>query len=375
MTFTFSEAVVPGSVTLARCAREPVAADLERGQHVSDGDLHGRKQLCRHRLGSGGVVHRHGRQRRHGRLRHGRHRHGEPDASPGRLCVDASLNDGDTQSVVTFTFSEAVVPGSVTLAVAHGSLSALIWNADNTSATATFTAENSFAGTGSVQVVSFTDTAGNAGTGGSDTVGIDTANPTVVVFGVGDASLNDGNPQSLVTFTFSEAVVPGSVTLAVAHGSLSALIWNGNNTSATATFTAADGFAGTGSVQVVSFTDTAGNAGTGGSDTVSIDTENPTVVVDILDLSLIGGDNSSLVKFTFSEVPTGFTNADVTFVGGTLTAVTSGSGARSDGQDLHRDLHGDRRLQRLWFGFGDGRQLHRRGRQSRRARQHRHGAD
>ena len=70
----------------------------------------------------------------------------------------------------------------------HGSLSALIWNADNTSATATFTAENSFAGTGSVQVVSFTDTTGNAGTGGSDTVSIDTANPSVtsVVFGVGD---------------------------------------------------------------------------------------------------------------------------------------------------------------------------------------------
>ena len=111
------------------------------------------------------------------------------------------------------------------------------------------------------------------------------------------------------------------MTLAV-RGSLSALIWNGNNTSATATFTAADGFAGTGSVSVVSFTDTTGNAGTGGSDTVSIDTENPTVVVDILDLSLIGGDNSSLVKFTFSEVPTGFTNAGVTFVGGTLTAVT-----------------------------------------------------
>ena len=97
---------------------------------------------------------------------------------------------------MTFTFSEAVVPGSVTLAVAHGSLSALIWNADNTSATATFTAANGFAGTGSVQVVSFTDTTGNAGTGGSDTVASTRRTRAYQrCVGVGDASLNDGDQQ------------------------------------------------------------------------------------------------------------------------------------------------------------------------------------
>src|SRR6185503_14850689 len=214
--------------------------------------------------------------------------------------LDLSLSDTDNSSQVTFTFSESAVPGSVTLAVAHGSLSPLVWNAGNTSATATFTADNSFAGTGSVQVVSFTDTAGNAGTGDTDTVAIDTANPTVDV-DILDLSLSDTDNSSQVTFTFSESAVPGSVTLAVAHGSLSPLVWNAGNTSATATFTADNSFAGTGSVQVVSFTDTAGNAGTGDTDTVAIDTANPTVDVDILDLSLSDTDNSSQVTFTFSE--------------------------------------------------------------------------
>ena len=287
MTFTFSEAVLFRLGDAGGCARS-LSALIWSAAHVSDGDLHRRLTASPAPLGSGGARSPTRPATPHG----GSDTVSIDTANPSVTSVvfgvgDATLNDGNPQSLVTFTFSEAVVPGSVTLAVAHGSLSALIWSADNTSATATFTAENSFAGTGSVQVVSFTDTTGNAGTGGSDTVSIDTANPSVtsVVFGVGDATLNDGNPQSLVTFTFSEAVVPGSVTLAVAHGSLSALIWSADNTSATATFTADNSFAGTGSVQVVSFTDTTGNAGTGDSDTRQRSTRRTRPSsVDIVDL-------------------------------------------------------------------------------------------
>jgi hypothetical protein len=49
------------------------------------------------------------------------------------------------------------------------------------------------------------------------------------------------------------------------------------------TFTADNGFAGTGSVSVAvgSYTDAALNAGGAGSDTGAIDRENPTVTVDI----------------------------------------------------------------------------------------------
>ena len=45
----------------------------------------------------------------------------------------------------------------------------------------------------------------------------------------------------------------------------------------------------------------AGNLGAAGTDTVAIDTLNPTVAVDIVDASLNDTDNSSLVTFAFSE--------------------------------------------------------------------------
>ena len=92
----------------------------------------------------------------------------------------------------------------------------------------------------------------------------------------------------------------------------------------TATFTANDGFIGTGSVSVAagSYTDAAGNPGTGGSDNVAIDTLNPTVTVDIVDPTLSDGDNSSVVTFTFTEAPVDFTAADITAVGGTVSGLT-----------------------------------------------------
>ena len=85
--------------------------------------------------------------------------------------------------------------------------------------TATFTATQDSETPGSVAVTAFTDVAGNAGTGDSDSVTIDTRNPTVTVDIVA-ASLNDGDDNSQVTFTFSEAVNPASVVLDVQGGSL-----------------------------------------------------------------------------------------------------------------------------------------------------------
>ena len=76
-------------------------------------------------------------------------------------------------------------------------------------------------------------------------------------------------------------------------------------------FTASDGVETSGSVSVATgYTDAAGNTGTAGSDSVTIDTKNPTVVVDIADASLSDGDNSSLVTFEFSENVTGFDASD-----------------------------------------------------------------
>ena len=89
----------------------------------------------------------------------------------------------------------------------------------------------------------------------------------------------------------------------------------------TAQFTATDGFTGTGSVTVISdsYTDAALNLGSSASDSVTIDRTNPTVTVVIADGSLSDTDSSSLVTFTFSEAPVGFTDADLDVVGGTIS--------------------------------------------------------
>ena len=159
-------------------------------------------------------------------------------------------------------------------------------------------------------------------TAGGDTVAIDTVNPTVVVDIVASA-LNDSNNSSLVTFEFSEDVAGFDAgDLTAVGGTLSDFTVVDAN-SYTAVFTADDGIDTTGSVAVgTGYTDLAGKAGTAGSDTVAIDTLNPTIVVDIVASSLNDGTNSSLISFEFSEDVTGFNAGDLTVVGGTLSDFT-----------------------------------------------------
>ncbi|WP_253257067.1 Ig-like domain-containing protein, partial [Microcystis aeruginosa] len=68
-----------------------------------------------------------------------------------------------------------------------------------------------------------------------------------------------------------------------------------------------------------SYSDLVGNNGGAGTDTVTIDTLNPTLVLDIVNASLNDGTNSSLVSFEFSEDVTGFDDSDVNVSGGTLS--------------------------------------------------------
>jgi len=242
--------------------------------------------------------------------------------------AEASLGDGTANSLITFTFSEAPVGFTdADLDVVGGTITGLAATVDPLVWTAQFTATDGFTGTGSVTVVSdsYTDAALNLGGSGADSVTIDRTNPTVMV-AIAEASLSDGTASSLVTFTFSEAptgftdtdldVVGGTITDLVA--TVDPLVW-------TAQFTATDGFTGTGSVTVVSdsYTDAALNLGGSGSDSVTIDRTNPTVTVAIADASLSDADSSSLVTFTFSEVPTGFTDADLDVVGGTVTGLAA----------------------------------------------------
>ena len=256
----------------------------------------------------------------------------------------AALNDATNSANVTFTFSE--VPSGFSnsdLTVVGGTVSPVTQDLEldpsGRTYTATFTATDGFSGTGSVTVTagSYTDPNGNAGGTGSDTVEIDRLNPTVGV-DVAIAALNDATNSANVTFTFSE--VPSGFSnsdLTVVGGTVSPvtqdLELDPSGRTYTATFTATDGFSGTGSVTVTagSYTDPNGNAGGTGSDTVEIDRLNPTVGVDVAIAALNDATNSANVTFTFSEVPSGFSNSDLTVVGGTVSPVT---------QDLELDPSG-----------------------------------
>ncbi len=239
--------------------------------------------------------------------------------------VDASLNDGDNSSLVSFEFSEDVTGfDNSDVNVSGGTLSDFT-QVDGNSYTAIFTADDAVETIGSVSVAadSYTDIAGNNGGAGTDTVTIDTLNPTLAL-DIVDASLNDGDNSSLVSFEFSEDVTGfDNSDVSVIGGTLSDFTLVDGN-SYTAIFTADDAVETIGSVSVAadSYSDVAGNTGSAGSDTVTIDTKNPTLAVDIVDTSLNDDDNSSLVTFEFSEDVNGFTVGDVSVIGGTLSDFT-----------------------------------------------------
>ncbi|MCS3457768.1 putative Zn-binding protein involved in type VI secretion [Aeromonas sp. BIGb0405] len=79
----------------------------------------------------------------------------------------------------------------------------------------------------------------------------------------------------------------------------------------------------------VTTTDAAGNSTTAtGSEGYSVDTQGPSVLVDIVDTQLTVGETSD-VTFTFSEQVTGFDPSDLTVVGGTVTGLTTSDGGKT----------------------------------------------
>ncbi|WP_234839504.1 Ig-like domain-containing protein [Aeromonas caviae] len=176
---------------------------------------------------------------------------------------------------------------------------------------------------------SYTDLAGNAGTGGSDTAGADIKAPSVIV-NIVDDQLTVGETSD-VTFTFSEKVTGFELDdLTVVGGTVTDLKTTDGGKTWTGTFTPTPGFEGTASVTVNegSYTDLAGNAGTGGSDTAGADIKAPSVIVNIVDDQLTVGETSD-VTFTFSEKVTGFELGDLTVEGGTVTGLTSSDGGKT----------------------------------------------
>ena len=245
--------------------------------------------------------------------------------------ADAALKAGET-SLVTFTFSEAVTGfTNADLTIASGTLTAVASANGGITWTATFTPTVNL--TDATNVISLntalvTDIAGNAGTGTTSTLNytVDTLRPTVTIT-MADVALLAGE-TSLVTFTFSEAVIDfTNADLVIASGTLTAVNSVNGGVTWTATFTPTANI--TDVTNVISLntaliTDIAGNVGVGttSSPNYTIQTIRPTVSITMADVALKAGD-TSLVTFTFSEAVTGFTNADLTIENGTMTAVAT----------------------------------------------------
>ncbi len=241
-----------------------------------------------------------------------------------------TLSDDAASSTVTFTFSEAPVGFTLSdIAAVGGTVSGLTATANPLVYTATFAATDGFTGAGSITLPAgaYTDNALNPGGGASDAVTIDRTNPAVTI-DISDSALNSNDPSSTVTFTFSEAPVGfGAGDISAVGGTLSGFTATSDPLIYRATFTATDGFTGTGSVSVAAgnYADAASNLGTAGSDAVSVDRANAGLAVDITDGALSDADPNSTVIFTFSEAPAGLDASDITAVGGTVSGFTATS--------------------------------------------------
>jgi hypothetical protein len=250
------------------------------------------------------------------------------------VVADNALKIGET-SLVTITFSEAVSGfTNADLTIANGTLTAVSSSDGGITWTATFTPSASTNDTTNLITLNNTgisDLAGNAGSGTTDSnnYAIDTLRPTATIV-VADNALKIGE-TSLVTITFAEAVTGfTNADLTIANGTLSAVSSSDGGITWTATFTPSASITDTTNLITLDNTgvsDLSGNAGSGTTDSnnYAIDTVRPTATIVMTDTALRIGE-TSLVTITFSEAVSGFTNADLTIVNGTLTAVSSSDG-------------------------------------------------
>jgi Ca2+-binding RTX toxin-like protein len=246
---------------------------------------------------------------------------GAPDAVPPTVTVDIvddALNDTDSGSTITFEFSEPVEGFDLTDVSVSGGVVDTLVEVDSDSFTAVFTADDDLSADGSVTVDGlYADRAGNAGSGGSDTVAIDRTNPTVSVV-LDDSALSSGE-TALITFTFSEAPVGfDSSDVTVQNGVLSNLAVTGDPLVFTATFTpTADTEAVTNVASVgTGYEDAVGNIGNAAdSSNYSVDTLAPSVAITPDATTTV--DDPIVFTIEFSQVVTGFDADDISVTNGT----------------------------------------------------------
>ncbi|WP_227813314.1 Ig-like domain-containing protein, partial [Acinetobacter baumannii] len=249
--------------------------------------------------------------------------------APGLVitALDPALTATES-TTISFTFSEAVSGFDIDdITPVGGTLSNLVQSTTNPNVwTATFTADGSGAAPSiSVAEGAYTDLAGNLGTGdvldGTDGFVVDTLAPAPVI--------TIDPVTNAITIDFGEAVnaVDGSPLTAdaleglldIANGTLTGLVDNGDGSFSGTLVPAAD-FEGDVVVNVPAgiVTDVAGNANLTATESLTVDTLAPTLVISATDTNLSLAE-STTISFTFSEAVSGFDIDDITPVGGTLS--------------------------------------------------------
>lgn len=240
--------------------------------------------------------------------------------------TDTSLIIGET-AIVTITFSEAVIGFTIEdLTVPSGTLSGLSSSDGGLTWTATLTPnsnvekQNNVITLNNSGVINAGDEAG-IGTTTSNPYDVDTIRPSVVIT-TNSSQIKIGETTT-VTFTFSEAVSGFTLAdLIVPNGTLSGLVLPSGGRLGTATFTPDMNTNDPSNVITLDntrLTDLAGNTGVGTTDSnnFKIDTDRPTSSIEVDDTTLKVGEHAT-VTIKFSEAVTGFTNADLSVMSGTV---------------------------------------------------------
>ena len=209
---------------------------------------------------------------------------------------DQALKLGET-AVVTFSFSEMITGFDLRdVTVENGTLSNLQTADGGKTWTATFTAAANVqdaSNTISVKDGSYTDLAGNVGTGNFINYAIDNVAPSVIL-SMSDQALKLGE-TAVVTFSFSEMITGFDLRdVTVENGTLSNLQTADGGKTWTATFTAAANVqdaSNTISVKDGSYTDLAGNVGTGNFINYAIDNVAPNSGTTAIMVDNITADN------------------------------------------------------------------------------------
>ncbi|MBQ4901230.1 S-layer homology domain-containing protein [Paenibacillus sp. Marseille-P2973] len=240
--------------------------------------------------------------------------------------TDTSLIIGET-AIVTITFSEAVIGFTIEdLTVPSGTLSGLSSSDGGLTWTAILTPNTNVEEKNNVITLDNSGVAtrgGEAGTGTttSDPYDVDTVRPSVAI--TTSSPQIKINETITVTFTFSEAVSGFTIAdLSVPNGTLSGLVLPSGGRLGTATFTPDMNTNDPSNVITLDntrLTDLAGNTvvGTTDSNNFKIDTDRPTSSIEVDDTTLKVGEHAT-VTIKFSEAVTGFTNADLSVMSGTV---------------------------------------------------------